>query len=570
VAPAPDFSELQDLARQVRELADRVAELERRTGIERAVSAAPAPAVSIASDIGDAAGLTAHFGKALLGIAAAYLLRALSESHYLPVRTGVGLGIVYAMAWLWLASRANPLAALLRAVCATLILIPLLWEAQFRFRALPDWIAAGILVLFSTFGLGISWKKNLSAVAWVATLSGTFALFAMLIASRDLVPFTWALLALAAVVEVSACLEHWIRERWIIAVVADLSVVLMTYLVTQRTGLPEGYSPVSRTAVLAIQISLLLIYLLSATFRTLRRGFVVSGFEIAQCATAFVVVGWGAVKVAETHPAAVIGVGLFCALCCAGCYTVSFLFHTRIQEKDRNFYTYATFGLVLAIAATSLLAGGVARIAVWSALAVILAELGSRTGRSTLVWHGVIYLLSALVASGLGLTIAGRLLRPVLHPGPPLWDASAWTISAASVLACFAIWRTRADSGGRDRAAGFVLSGIAALAVAGIGAALSIWFCPAGTSSEGHSCATMLTALLAVMAVALAWAGRRAAIWELTRIPYVLLAIATVKLLVQDLRAGHMFAIVISLVLYGSALVILPRLVLVRSTATAA
>ena len=80
----------------------------------------------------------------------------------------------------------------------------------------------------------------------------------------------------------------------------------------------------------------------------------------------------------------------------------------------------------------------------------------------------------------------------------------------------------------------------------------------------------MLTALLAVMAVALAWAGRRAAIWELTRIPYVLLAIATVKLLVQDLRAGHMFAIVISLVLYGSALVILPRLVLVRSTATAA
>jgi hypothetical protein len=71
--------------------------------------------------------------------------------------------------------------------------------------------------------------------------------------------------------------------------------------------------------------------------------------------------------------------------------------------------------------------------------------------------------------------------------------------------------------------------------------------------------------VLAIMAVALGWVGRVAGIWELTKIPYVLLAIATVKLVVQDLRAGHMFGIVVSLVLYGSALVILPRLL--RATA---
>jgi len=54
--------------------------------------------------------------------------------------------------------------------------------------------------------------------------------------------------------------------------------------------------------------------------------------------------------------------------------------------------------------------------------------------------------------------------------------------------------------------------------------------------------------------------GGVAEIWELTKIPYVLLAIASVELVVQDLRVGHIFGIVISPVPYGSALVILPLL----------
>jgi hypothetical protein len=551
---------LQELARQVRELSDRVARLEQHAGLAPAAET-PSPVPSIAPDFGDPGALAALFGKALLGIAAAYLLRALSESHYLPFGLGVAIGIVYAMAWLWLASRSNPsdrLTTVVRAVCATLILIPLLWEALIRFHALPDWLAAGVLVLFSSFGLAISWKKNLSAVAWVATLSGTLALFALLIARRDLVPFTCALVALAAVVEISACLEHWIRERWIIAAVADLSVVLMTYLVTQPAGLPEGYALAPRAAVLAIQISLLLIYLSSTTIRTLGRGFIASGFEIAQCATAFVVVGWGAVKVAGSHPAAVMGVGLFCALCCAGCYTVSFLFHTRVQENGRNFYVYATFGLVLALAATSLLAGGFTRTVIWSVLAVVFAAAGSHAGRSTPVWHGIVYLLCAAITSGVGAAMAGRLLGPVAHTGMQATDVAAWTIAATAVLSYLAARRLQ-------RPAALVLSGIAAISVAGMGAALALRFCHPAVPSGAHSCATILTAILALTAVALGWSGRIAGIWELTKIPFILLAIATVKLVVQDLRAAHMFGIVISLLLYGSALLILPRLA--RSTA---
>ena len=80
-----------------------------------------------------------------------------------------------------------------RAVTSTLILIPLLWEAQIRFGALPAALTAAVLVLFSTFGLAVSWRKDLAPVAWVATLTGAFTIFAMMIATRDLIPFTAAL-----------------------------------------------------------------------------------------------------------------------------------------------------------------------------------------------------------------------------------------------------------------------------------------------------------------------------------------------------------------------------------------
>src|SRR5438270_13579839 len=110
------------------------------------------------------------------------------------------------------------------------------------------------------------------------------------------------------------------------------------------------------------------------------------------------------------------------------------------------------------------------------------------------------------------------------------------------------------------QSARLTLSVVAYTTAARTGAVLAIRFCAAAGPSDAHSCASILTAVLATMALALGWAGRTAGRWELTKVPYVLLAIATVKLLVQDLPAGHTFGIVISLLMYGSALVLLPRL----------
>jgi hypothetical protein len=72
-----------------------------------------------------------------------------------------------------------------------------------------------------------------------------------------------ALLALAALVEISACLGHWMELRWIAALAVDLMVMLAAYLLTRSAALPEGYLPLPRTMVVAALLALPAIYLTS-------------------------------------------------------------------------------------------------------------------------------------------------------------------------------------------------------------------------------------------------------------------------------------------------------------------
>ena len=108
-------------------------------------------------------------------------------------------------------------------------------------------------------------------------------------ATRDVLPFTFLFLAMAAAIEASACLDHWLSERWLGAAAADLAVLLATWLVTNQRGLPEGYAPIPHAWLLAAQVALLTIYLASTIVRTLLRGFSFTAFETAQVAVAFAI-----------------------------------------------------------------------------------------------------------------------------------------------------------------------------------------------------------------------------------------------------------------------------------------
>ena len=114
--------------------------------------------------------------------------------------------------------------------------------------------------------------------------------------------------------EISACLDHWLSERWLAAATADLSVLLATWLVTEERGLPEIYAPIPHSWLIGAMVALLTIYLSSTVVRTLVRGFTFTGFEIAQSAIAFAIGVDGALRLSVTDPrlAPAIGTLVLC------------------------------------------------------------------------------------------------------------------------------------------------------------------------------------------------------------------------------------------------------------------
>ena len=562
--PASDDTPIQALRQQVAALEGRIAALERLLGVsyqgaEGTAERRPAPR---AAEWNEGGGWVTHAGLSLVGLAVAYLLRAMTASGSLPVRYGVALGGAYAMGWLVWAARTpagERVTLHLRALTAALIMGPLLWEAQLRFRALDTWQSASVLALFAGFGLAISWKKNLTAVAWVSSLAGLSLGWGLLVQTRDLLPFTATLLALALAVEASACLDHYLSERWIVALSADLAVGLMTVVAVRQTEGLLGYVPLERNAVLGAQIGLVVIYLGSAMFRTLGRGFTVQAFEIWQGAVATAGACWGAVRVAHGHPAAIKAVGIFCALSGLISYGVSFAFLERRQGMDRNFHTYATFGLALSLGASVLLLRGVLLVSAWCATAMTFLGLARRSGRSTLKLHAGAFLALSTAVSGLGTLTAACYLAPGDQATKAVLTLPMAIAAAAAVLSGVLALRGSGQVSTASRLACAAVAGNGLWALAAVGAVLAAPL--EGITGEPglHLRPALLTAVLLTLALMAGWFWRRSRRLEWKWLAWLMVGAATYKLAIQDLQQDQMFATVISLLCYGGTLILLPR-----------
>ena len=582
-AAAPDWNGLQ---REVRDLALRIAQIERQLEIPVGTGASVSSTHDPESGAGlpacllglpqaggptDGAGTPARptnvtpasvlplAGRALLGLAGAYLLRALTESAVLSSGAGVAAGILYAVLWLVWAARTpaeRRLETALHSVTSVLVLSPLLWEATLRFHVISTWTAAAILLSFTVFGLAISWRKNLLVIATIAMLAGLGTAAGLLLATHDVLPFTFVFLGTAAAVEASACLDHWLSERWLAATAADLSVLLATWLVTNARGLPQSYAPIPQSWLLVAQAALLAIYLSSIIVRTLLRGFTFTGFETAQCALAFLIgVGGGLSLSKEAYAIAALALA-----CAAACYVVAFARLDHNRAHGRNFYTYSTFGLLLALAGSRILLSGTAAAGLWAALAVACIWAGGFLGRLTLQVHGGIYLALALAFSG-ALPRAGALLLGSDVPGrnqPELWAGAA-----AAALCYLLAARYAASHDGRTvRINRMAIAGMLAWLLAGTlaGALTAGYHAALGPAASHAYCATLRTGVLTGSALLLAWVGARRNNWELSRLAYPMMALGAYRLLAEDMHQERKAALFLSLLVYGAALTALPRL----------
>ena len=505
------------------------------------------------------AGVITVIGKAVLGIAGAYLLRALAESSAIPKLPVLAVAILYACFWMLWAVRTQPgnrFASVTYAINSALILCPMLWETTVSFHVLSPVFASLVLVGFSILTLSAAWTRDLQWILWVSTLSAVITSVALIIGTRELVPLTAALLAIALITEIGACAGHRRTFRAVPAVAADFAVWLLVFILTSET-LPEGYHAVSPPTITALCLALLAIYAGGITYRTIAKNESITVFEVAQGVVSFALATFGALR--ATHNSAAAALGIVFLLLSAACYWGALSrFIDNFQTRNRR--VFATWAAALLLAGSFLLFRADIQLVFLCAAATGATFLYARTSKLSLGLHASFYLAAATAASPLPLFVTGALAETL--PPAPDWRLFLVAITA---LLCYLLGSRHAEDKLKRRLLWILPGALVAFTAAAL--AVFVVAAIAGPHVElGPSRLSVIRTIVnCALALTLAFLGSRSRKLELGWLAYAAVAFGTLKLLFEDLRFGNAASLVVSLLFYGLVLIFLPKLI--RTTA---
>ncbi len=568
---APDTSsgDIAELVRLVTDLQSRVLKLEERLDMASGApvlpaALAPEPLETPVPHLGTGlpSNAVAVLGRIFLAVAGAFVLRALAEYGVIPASLGAGLGIIYALAWLFMAMRLPAEAKFATAAsCATsaLIMIPLVWEASQRFKVLSSWTSAGVLAGFVLVSLAVSWAKRQTVVSGIVGVSATLLAMVLMFAKDDLLPFTLALLIIALAMEIAAWFDHQTGARAIAAVAADVAIFISSWLLSRPQGLPSDYVPLALSSLLFVQTMLMAIYLGSAAVQTVVRRRTLTFPEMAQTAAALLIGVAGIVWVFRTNAGVMLALGLVALVIGLACYAVSFRLFESVHMW--NFRAWSAFGLFLVLIGTYFPFSGSAFWMLWCACAVASCWAAMAVRRPTLGLHGAVYLLLGALASN----AAGQTLARLFSMGN---DTFRWFAPLAVMLAAVVSWAaiamstTGESARWRKQVSSLAISANIAWIAAGISVQLlvSIWQSVAAGRGGNAPAYTLGTVVLTLTAAALAWAGAQWQKRELIWLAYAFMILCAYKLVVRDFANEHSLALVVSLIFYGGVLILMPRL----------
>jgi len=550
-------SALEQLSEQLQGLERRVAALERRAEESSEPALVPATAEhSVANRRGfplieAPSGVVPVVGKAVLGIAGAYLLRALAESPRLPKLPLLFVGIVYACLWMLWAARSHAVsrfASVTYAITSAVVLSPMLWESTVRFRVLSPAVASMVLVAYVVLAVALAWQRDLQLIPWAATLATVITAMALIIETRELVPLTGALLAVALATEIAACLGHRLSLRAIPALAADFAVWLLVYILASET-IPEGYRASAAVTLTALPLALLAIYGGSIGVRSfvLRQRLTI--FEIAQGSTAFALATYGMLR--ATRNSAAPALGILFLLFAAGCYWGTLSRFTE-DSHSRNRRVSATWAAALLICGSFLLFPAAVQLLFLCFAAITAAFLYTLTSKLSLGLHASFFLAADAAVSSVPAYVENALAGTV--PGPPDWRL--WLVALCALI-CYVIGSRHGEAARKRRLlwvvpavmVGFTAASLAIVAIAGT-----------GLGHDPSRLSVIRTVVNCALALALGALGSRWRRIELGWVAYAAVAFGTLKLLFEDLRFGNAASLVVSLLFYGLVLILLPRL----------
>jgi hypothetical protein len=566
--PVDEFaSVLERLTEKVQELEYRLSALEHRSQTANSLQQTPStPAAAGAHpleqiSLAPPAGVMPAVGKVFLGIAGAYLLRAVAESGLLPRLAVVVVALVYAGLWLVWASRTRArFAGAAYAVTAALILSPMLWEVTLRFKVLPSGATAGVLTAFAVLASALAWKRNLTYVVWLATFSTAATTLVLLVATRNPAPFAIALFVMALTAEAAACRHRWLSVRPAVAVAGNLAFVVLISVYTRQEGPPPEYQPIAVGVLLALLSAWFAVYAAAAVFRTVGNRSKISFFEIGQTAAAFLLAAVGILRISQGVGA--YALGTFCLLAAAGCYWTALVRFGRIPQR-RNYHVFAAWAAALLLTGSFLCFPPMVLALELSVAALAGVFASVRWPGATLGFHSAAYLASAAFVSGL-LNYAGRALAGASPPAP---GRLVWIVALSAVLCYGMVWRTAPEPRPpslRDdwklRLPWFLLAAVALGALAALLVVAIVGLAPGGAAVSAARLATIRTFVIGMAALAVGWGSARGKRIELVWLAYTAIALGTVKLLFEDLRYGSAGSVALSLFFYGMVWVLVPRL----------
>ncbi|MGA8041358.1 MAG: hypothetical protein WCA37_01015 [Terracidiphilus sp.] len=502
-----------------------------------------------------AVGLLPVLGRALLGIAGAYVLRAVVESGVLPPLPVAGLALAYTFLWVVWAERAGRRSAMaggVYAITAVLILGPMLWELMLRFRTFPATVSAVVVSVFAAAAGAIAWRQARSPVANVLFASLAVMAVALAMATHALLPFVVALLVMALVSKVRILHGQDDWNRVIVALAVDAGIVLLLFIYSAPEAMHPEYPSVSRWALLLPGLVIFAMDAATVGWAAIGEGKSLRVWQTLQAMIAFVLAAASVLTFTERSGERILGAG--CLALSLVCYGVSFRMFRRAEVK-RNFRIFSAWS-------GGLLLGGMlwSLPAVWAGVglslaAIVVVVLSVRMECITLDLHGAVF----LVASALAVRMPAVVLR-AFSETTPAWPAASFLIVTLAALATYAVSRERPGEAWREQTLHLVTAvvavcGVSALLVQG----LIAWIAHAVTLSDAHT-ALMRTLSLCALALGLAFAGARWQRLEATRIAYAALVFMAVKLFYEDLRVGRMEFIAGSIFLFAVTLIAVPRM----------
>ena len=418
-------------------------------------------------------------GRSLMVLGGAYLLRAMTgsatgsgDAGTLTPAVGVGLGLLYAAAWLLFAHRAmvagRPRSAVFHGLTATAIAFPLIWEATGRLAVLVPVVAALLLTAFAFAGLGVAARHGVRLLAWATTILGVGVGAGLLFRTHALVVFGAVLLAQGALVLWATYRRGWTALRWLGTLAVDGAFFVCLFLAARDA--PPDWLP--RATVLALLLAFAALYLAWLARRTLGPEAAVGGFEIAQMVVAVAIGIGGAARLATGPLAWALG-ALVLALA-GSAYACGF--RAPLPERDYRpgLLLYSSLGAVLTLVALRLLlppAGGLLAV---GGLALAAAWLGISRHRRMLEALAAFFAFVLAVQSGLMHQETDALFAPADHLWTTLSVPGLAALAVAVACRCILLLRPADDTDRWVRwASNFARLALTALVLAGVGALAS-------------------------------------------------------------------------------------------------